>query len=73
MLLSSRAHKGHEPASGGGQRALHANATSQTPSVQNSQMPTTNVLLYSTWNNTQYPVINQNGKQYEKEYICMKT
>ena len=37
------------------------------------QMPTTNVLRYSTGNNTQYPVINYNGKQYEKEYICVKT
>ena len=27
------------------------------------------VLLYSTENNIQYPVINCNGKQYEKAYI----
>ena len=27
------------------------------------------VLLYSTGNYIQYPVINHNGKQYEKEYI----
>ena len=27
------------------------------------------VLLYSTGNYNQYPVINQNGKEYEKEYI----
>ena len=27
------------------------------------------VLLYSTGNSIQYPVINQNGKEYEKEYI----
>ena len=25
------------------------------------------VLLYSTDNHTQYPMINQNGKEYEKE------
>ena len=31
------------------------------------------VLLYSTGNYIQYPVINQNGKEYEKEcvYICI--
>ena len=28
-------------------------------------------LLYSTGNNIQYPVINHNGKEYEKEYIYM--
>ena len=27
------------------------------------------VLLYSTGNYTQYPVINYSGKEYEKEYI----
>ena len=27
------------------------------------------VLLYSTGNCIQYPVINHNGKEYEKEYI----
>ena len=27
------------------------------------------VLLYSTGNCSQYPVINHNGKEYEKEYI----
>ena len=27
------------------------------------------VLLYSTWIYIQYPVINHNGKEYEKEYI----
>ena len=27
------------------------------------------VLVYSTGNYIQYPVINQNGKEYEKEYI----
>ena len=26
-------------------------------------------LLYSTENSVQYPVINHNGKEYEKEYI----
>ena len=29
------------------------------------------VLLQSTGNYTQYPVINHNGKEYKKEYICM--
>ena len=29
------------------------------------------VLLYSTGNYIQYPVINYNGKEYEKEYICI--
>ena len=29
------------------------------------------VLLYSTGNNIQYPVINHNGKEYEKECIYM--
>ena len=29
-------------------------------------------LLYSTGNSTQYPVINHNGKEYEKEYIYIK-
>ena len=27
------------------------------------------VLLYSTWNYIQYPVINYNGKEYEKIYV----
>ena len=27
------------------------------------------VLLYSTGNYIQYPVINQNEKEYEKEYV----
>ena len=27
------------------------------------------VLLYSKWNYIQYPVINHNGKEYEKVYI----
>ena len=27
------------------------------------------VLLYNTGNYIQYPVINHNGKEYEKEYI----
>ena len=27
------------------------------------------VLLYSTWNYIQYPVINHNGKEYAKECI----
>ena len=29
------------------------------------------VLLYSTGNYIQYPVINHNGKEYEKEYMCI--
>ena len=29
------------------------------------------VLLYSAWNYVQYPMMNQNGKEYEKEYICI--
>ena len=29
------------------------------------------VLLYSTGNYIQYPVINHNGKEYEKVYICI--
>ena len=29
------------------------------------------VLLYSTENYIQYPVINHNGKEYEKECVCM--
>ena len=29
------------------------------------------VLLYSTGNYIQYPVINQNGKEYEKECVCV--
>ena len=29
------------------------------------------ILLYSTGNYIQYPVINHNGKEHEKEYICI--
>ena len=29
------------------------------------------ILLYSTGNYTQYPVINDNGKEYEKKYVCV--
>ena len=29
------------------------------------------VLLYSTGNYIQYPVINHSRKEYEKEYMCM--
>ena len=29
------------------------------------------VLLYSTGNYIQYPVINHNRKEYEKEYVCV--
>ena len=28
------------------------------------------ILLCSTRNYIQYPVINHNGKEYEKEYMC---
>ena len=31
------------------------------------------VLLYSTGNSIQYPVINQNGKEYEREYTHTHT
>ena len=34
---------------------------------QNKQTKKSEVLLYSTDNYTQYPTINQNGKEYEKE------
>ena len=29
------------------------------------------VLLYSTGNYIQYPVINHNGREYEKECVCV--
>ena len=29
------------------------------------------VLLYSTGNDTQYPVINHNGKEYKNVSICI--
>ena len=29
------------------------------------------VLLHSTGHYIQYPMINHNGKEYEKEYICI--
>ena len=29
------------------------------------------ILLYSTGNYIQYPVINHNEKYYEKEYVCV--
>ena len=29
------------------------------------------ILLYSTGNSIQYPVINHNGKEYEKECMCI--
>ena len=31
----------------------------------------TKVLLCSTENYVHYPMINHNGKEYEKEYICI--
>ena len=36
------------------------------------RMDNNKVLLYSTGNYIQYPVINHNGKEYEKEYIYIK-
>ena len=30
------------------------------------------LLLYSTGDYSQYPLINHNGKEYEKEYIYIK-
>ena len=29
------------------------------------------LVVYSTMNYIQYPEINHNGKEYEKEYICI--
>ena len=29
------------------------------------------ILLYKTGNYIQYPLMNYNGKEYEKEYICI--
>ena len=29
------------------------------------------VLLCSAWNCGQNPMMNQNGKEYEKEYVCI--
>ena len=40
----------------------------QTPIYR---MVNNRVLLYSTGNYIQYPVMNHNGKEYEKEYICV--
>ena len=36
------------------------------------RMDNNKVWLYSTGNYIQYPVINHNGKEYEKEYIYVK-
>ena len=30
-----------------------------------------NILLFSTGNYIQYPVINHNGKECKKEYVCV--
>ena len=35
------------------------------------RMDNNKVLLYSTGNHIQHPVINHNGKEYEKECICI--
>ena len=35
------------------------------------RMDNNKVLLYSTGNYIQYPVINHNGKECEKEYMCV--
>ena len=39
------------------------------------QLTNNKVLLYNTRNYIQYPVINHNGKEYEKEcmYVCIYT
>ena len=29
------------------------------------------VLLYSKENDIQYPVINRNGKEYKKQFVCV--
>ena len=34
-------------------------------------MDNNKVLLYTTGNYIQYPVINHNGKEYEKVYMCI--
>ena len=39
------------------------------PQLQKPPSRINKVLLYSTGNYIQYPVIFQNGKEYEKEYI----
>ena len=50
----------------------NAEGTSSDPTChvawpENKTKQKSEVLLYSTDNYTQYPVINQNGKEYEKE------
>ena len=37
----------------------------------NTEVINNKVLLYNTGNYFEYPVINHNGKEYEKEYIYM--
>ena len=37
--------------------------------IVSAKRPSNKVLLYSTGNYIQYPVINRNGKEYEEEYI----
>ena len=72
MLLSSRARKGHEPASGGVREPFVP-----VPLLKLLRFKTVKcqqqMSYYIAQGTTQYPVINQNGKQYEKEYIGMKT
>ena len=41
----------------------------KTNNKEKYRMDNNKVLLNSTGNYIQYPVINQNGKEYEKEYI----
>ena len=36
-----------------------------------NRMDKQQVLLYSTGNYTQYSVLNHNGKEHEKEYVCV--
>ena len=45
----------------------------QTIIYRMDKQPTYKIRLYSTGNHIQYPVINHNGKVYEKEYmyICI--
>ena len=39
--------------------------------IENGQPTKSYCIAYSTGNYTQYPVINHNGKEYEKECVCV--
>ena len=39
--------------------------------IENGQTTRSYCIAYSTGNYTQYPVINHNGKEYEKECVCV--